>query len=70
MCKVFHAFRKMVVESLVAGPEELTSRQIHTATGISHIMVAEARKAVKEKAEKEAKGEKVGRVFCALARRK
>jgi hypothetical protein len=70
MQKEERAFRQMMAEVLVAGPEELTSKEIHTATGISHIMVAKARKAVKQKAAKEARGEKFGTVFCALARRK
>jgi hypothetical protein len=70
MNKEERAFRRMIVEALVEGPENLTRQEIHAATGISHKMVAEARNARREKEVRETRGEKVGRVTCALARKR
>ena len=49
------AFRRMVTETLVEGPDHLTGAEIHSTLGISPKMVAAARR---KKVEKEKSSEK------------
>ena len=44
MDKEERAFRRMITQAVVAGPERLTRDEIHASLGISKNMVADARK--------------------------
>ena len=56
MQKEDRAFRRLVTEALVGGPQKLTQNEIRDSLGISTNMVADARKSV-DKREKEAEKE-------------
>ena len=49
MEKEERAFRRMITEAVVEGPQPITREEIHDSLGISKNMVADARKAVEEK---------------------
>ena len=49
MDKEERAFRRMITEVIIAGPEIVTRDEIHGALGIGKNMVADARKSVEEK---------------------
>ena len=46
MDKEERAFRRLITETVVGGPEPLSRREIHDQLGISGHMVAEARRAI------------------------
>ncbi len=75
MEKEDRAFRRLITEAIVAGPQKLTREEIHDSLGISSNIVAEARKTV-ERREKEAEERPQGRpiksriVTSALQRRR
>ena len=51
MRKEERAFRRLIAETMVEGPEPLTRKEIHKVFGISEHMVKDARRAVKEAKE-------------------
>ena len=48
MRKEERAFRRLIAETMVEGPDPLTRREIHCLFGISEHMVSDARRAIKE----------------------
>ena len=48
MNKEERAFRRLIAETVVGGPEPLSRKEIHDQLGISGHMVAEARRAIQE----------------------
>ena len=48
MRKEERAFRRLIAETMVDGPDPLTRKEIHQIFGISEHMVKDARRAVKE----------------------